>query len=179
MKEPESEEKTDIPEVVSVLKIDANDEWQLLKVEDCLGETKVATGDAVGQAEASGSGEHEAIKFILQTAPSLGELFRNPLLPASVIQQPPLQKPEGSLFEDYQNSDCKDEERQDQANTKEETESNPYLKNSVRTREFLVCENLVPKRKERNGQTVLGPIHVSSGNGQQYVALDAVALTKH
>ncbi|XP_060092567.1 interleukin-31 receptor subunit alpha [Heteronotia binoei] len=172
LKEPQSEENTVIPEVISVLKVDDHDEYQLLKLEDCLGQTKVTTEDALCQHEASGSRE----------APSLGQHFRSQLLPAPLIQQPPLPKPEESSSEDYQNSSCKDEVKQDQdqTNMKEKTEFNPYLKNTVRTREFLVCETLsVVKKKEKKKQPVLPPACVSGGNGQQYVALDAVVLTEH
>lgn len=180
LKEPQSEENTVIPEVISFLKVDENDECQLLKLEDCLGQAKVTTEDAVCQPEASGSGEHEAMKLLLQTTPSPGQHFRNQLLPAPVIRQLPLQKSEERLSEGHQNSNCKDEEKQENTNAKEKTEFNPYLKNTVRTREFLVFENLsVPKKKESKKETVLGPPCVSNGNGQQYVALDAVVLPEH
>ncbi|XP_054842821.1 interleukin-31 receptor subunit alpha [Eublepharis macularius] len=179
LKEPQSEDNTVIPEVISTLKVEDNDECQLLNLEYCLKQSNVTTEDAVSSCEVSCSEEHKAIQFLPQTVPSTGQHFRNQLLPALMIQRQPLQRSEESLLEHCQNSSSKDEETQDQTSMKEKTEFNPYLKNSIHTREFLVCENLsVPKKKDRKKEVVPIPICVSGGNGQQYVALDAVVLNE-
>ncbi|XP_048359622.1 interleukin-31 receptor subunit alpha isoform X2 [Sphaerodactylus townsendi] len=173
LKEPQSEENTVIPEIISILKVGDHDKRQLLDFEDCLGQTKVTEEGAVCLHEASGSGGHEAIKPLLQTPTTLGQQ----LVPAPVSQQPPLQRSEESLSEHCQKSNHSNEEKQDQPNTKEKTEFNPYLRNSVHTREFLVGENLsFSKKTGRKKETVPGAPCRSSDNGQQYVALDAVVL---
>ncbi|XP_077203258.1 interleukin-31 receptor subunit alpha [Paroedura picta] len=177
LKEPQSEENTVIPEVISILKVDENDKGQLLELEDCLGQTEGMTEDPLCPHEASGRGGHEAIQLLLQTVPSLGQPFTSQLLPAPMSPQLALQKSEENFSGDYWNSSCKDEEGRDPTNTKAETEFNPYLRNSVPTREFLVCEN--PSARKEGRETILAPCCVSSGSVQQYVALEEVLLAEH
>lgn len=56
---------------------------------------------------------------------------------------------------------------------------NPYLKNSVKTREFLISENLPEHRKnEPNSQSAVSPPLQNNVAGQSYVTLDMFRLAK-
>ncbi|XP_016846353.1 interleukin-31 receptor subunit alpha [Anolis carolinensis] len=67
-------------------------------------------------------------------------------------------------------------EAQEQSDSKEETKINPYLKNSVFTRKFVVSENLDQNTKAANIQPVSMTSGLPNSNGQQYVALETFQL---
>ncbi|KAK2521141.1 Il31ra [Columba guinea] len=101
------------------------------------------------------------------------------LIPAKAIQ------PRGTLGDDVcesQQTSIKNEENYNEEVLKLEDFSenavfNPYLKNSVKTREFLISENLPEHRKnERNSQSAVSPPLQNNVAGQSYLTLDMFRL---
>ncbi|XP_061473988.1 interleukin-31 receptor subunit alpha [Rhineura floridana] len=142
--------------LVSVLKVDAcgkdHDELQLSNHENCFKQASVNTEYTMDSHGILCSGGHKAITPLVQTA-SLEHDLRSPTIPTLEVAS----------------RDGENKEVQDQSDLKEKTDFNPYLKNSVRRREFLPCVNSDQNTKGTKAQPV-------SVTGQPYVALDTFQL---
>lgn len=142
---PPSEQDTESPDCISILKVDApsendgNDEVQLPDLENDFSQTDVTMRDVVGRHQMLCSTELEDIKPLPQAIPSIGQ-------------------------------------DQGQTNWKESNEFNPYLKNSVHTREFLLCENSNQNTKESKNSTNHLATCMPNDTGQPYVALNTFEL---
>lgn len=101
------------------------------------------------------------------------------LIPAKAIQ--PREMLEDDVCESRHTS-IKNEENYNEEVLKLEDVSenavfNPYLKNSVKTREFLISEDLPEHRKkEPNSQSAVSPPFQNNVTGQSYVTLDMFGL---
>ncbi|XP_066474204.1 interleukin-31 receptor subunit alpha [Tiliqua scincoides] len=142
---PPSEQDTESPDCISILKVDApsendgNDEVQLPDLENDFSQPDVTMRDVVGRHQMLCSTELEDIKPLPQAIPSIGQ-------------------------------------DQGQTNWKESNEFNPYLKNSVHTREFLLCENSNQNTKESKNSTNHLATCMPNDTGQPYVALNTFEL---
>lgn len=129
--------------------------------------------------------EHEVAKCLSPSMPYVitGEDFRSQmhsaLIPAKKIQ--PIEMLEDDLRETQQISDKKEESDNEEVlkleDFSEKTLFNPYLRNSVKTREFLISENLPEHSKnEPKKQPTVLPAFQQNAVGQSYVTLDMVGL---
>uniref|UniRef100_A0A8C3C5P4 Interleukin 31 receptor A n=1 Tax=Cairina moschata TaxID=8855 RepID=A0A8C3C5P4_CAIMO len=129
--------------------------------------------------------EHEVAKCLSPSMPYVitGEDFRSQmhsaLIPAKKIQ--PIEMLEDDLRETQQilvkNEESDNEEVLKLEDFSEKTLFNPYLRNSVKTREFLISENLPEHSKnEPKKQPTVLPAFQQNAVGQSYVTLDMVGL---
>ncbi|XP_042309699.1 interleukin-31 receptor subunit alpha isoform X4 [Sceloporus undulatus] len=126
-------------------------EFEFTNSEDCLNETDDATEVMVGSKDTLWNEEHEAHPPTFYPEHD----FRNPTLPDM----------KGNCYDN--------QEVQDQPYLKE---FNPYLKNSVPTREFILSENLVQNIEGTNTQPVPMTSCLPNSTEQPYVALDTFTL---
>ncbi|XP_062455733.1 interleukin-31 receptor subunit alpha [Rhea pennata] len=123
--------------------------------------------------------EHEAAKHLSSSMPYAisDQDFRSQMLstliPAKKIQ--PIEKLEDDLHESQHTSHQNEENKEDLnlLDLNEKAVFNPYLKNSVNTREFLISENL-PEHSEnelKSQSTAVSPFQ-QSVVGQSYITLD-------
>lgn len=129
--------------------------------------------------------ENEVAKCFLPSMPciitdqDIGIQRHSALIPAKEIQ--PVEMLEDDLHESQQTS-IKNEENDKEDVLKLEDFSekalfNPYLKNSVKTREFLISENLTEcSKKEPKSQSTVLPPFQQNVTGQSYVTLDMFGL---
>ncbi|XP_035409593.1 interleukin-31 receptor subunit alpha isoform X3 [Cygnus atratus] len=129
--------------------------------------------------------EHEVAKCLSPSMPYVitGEDFRSQmhsaLIPAKKIQ--PIEMLEDDLHETQQisvkNEESDNEEALKLEGFSEKTLFNPYLRNSVKTREFLISENLPEHSKnEPKKQPTVLPAFQQNAVGQSYITLDIVGL---
>ncbi|XP_064355901.1 interleukin-31 receptor subunit alpha-like [Dromaius novaehollandiae] len=128
--------------------------------------------------------EHEAAKHLSPSMPYTisDQDFRSQvlsnLIPAKQIQ--PIEMLEDDLHESQHTSHQNEENKEEALNLSDLNEKavfNPYLKNSVNTREFLVSENLPEhsKNEPKSQSTAISPFQ-QNVVGQSYVTLDVVRL---
>lgn len=101
------------------------------------------------------------------------------LIPAKKLQ--PIKMLEDDLSDSQQisikNEENDNEEVLSREDFSEKSLFNPYLRNSVKTREFLVSENLSEHSKnEPKSQATVLPGHRQNVVGQSYITLDMVGL---
>ncbi|XP_025027079.1 interleukin-31 receptor subunit alpha [Python bivittatus] len=146
---------------INILKTDtcSENELPLLNPEDCFKQADVTAKIMVAGQETFCTGEYKALECFLPVS-SLKDDSKNQILPAVTRDS-----------ESYVN-----EEMPHQVNLKERTEFNPYLKNSVCTREFLDCENVEQNTKETETQHVPLACYIPNSTGHPYIATDAVKL---
>ncbi|XP_028942879.1 interleukin-31 receptor subunit alpha [Antrostomus carolinensis] len=186
-----SEAKTIDFEDVSVLEHCLPEESQegslLMNCENCVSECTVinAKGMINGDKKILYNEETEVAKRFSPFMPYIitDQEVRNEmhsaLIPVKEIQ--PIEMLEGDLCESQQTL-MKNEENDTEEVLKLEDFSekalfNPYLKNSVKTREFLISENLPEHSKDepKSQSTVLHPFQ-QNVTGQSYVTLDMFGL---
>uniref|UniRef100_A0A8C3J8W6 Fibronectin type-III domain-containing protein n=1 Tax=Calidris pygmaea TaxID=425635 RepID=A0A8C3J8W6_9CHAR len=102
------------------------------------------------------------------------------LIPAKEIQ--PTEVLEEDLCESQQTSIKNEENDHDEVlkleDFSEKALFNPYLKNSVKTREFLISENLLERNKnESKSQSNVLPPCQQNATGQSYITLDMFGLS--
>ncbi|KAM6328249.1 interleukin-31 receptor subunit alpha isoform 1-T2 [Alca torda] len=114
------------------------------------------------------------------TDQGIGSQMHSALIPAKEIQ--PIEMLEEDLCK-FQKTSIKNEENDNEEVLKLEDFSekalfNPYLKNSVKTREFLISENMPErnKRESKSQSTVLPPFQQNAA-GQSYITLDMFGLS--
>ncbi|PKK24823.1 interleukin 31 receptor A [Columba livia] len=159
----------------------------LMNCENCVSKcTDINTkGMIIGEKKILYEEENEVPKCI---SPSMSYIITDQdirsqmhlaLIPAKAIQ------PRGTLGDDVcesQQTSIKNEENYNEEVLKLEDFSenavfNPYLKNSVKTREFLISENLPEHRKnEPNSQSAVSPPLQNNVAGQSYLTLDMFRL---
>ncbi|XP_014449540.1 interleukin-31 receptor subunit alpha [Alligator mississippiensis] len=130
--------------------------------------------------------EHEVVKSFSPSLPYIvtEQDFRSQMLSAVKPNRKiyPVEKLEEDFskpqFSPVQNSSSKDNENEDGECTdiKEAATFNPYLKNSVNTREFIVPENLPDRNKNESRTQSTAPFQKNTA-GQSYVTLDMFGLT--
>ncbi|XP_068781217.1 interleukin-31 receptor subunit alpha-like isoform X1 [Struthio camelus] len=128
--------------------------------------------------------EHEAAKHLSASMPytMTDQDFRSQvlsaLIPAEKIQ--PIEMLEDYLHEHQDVSNQNEENKEEVLNLSDLSEKavfNPYLKNSVNTREFLISENLAEhsKSEPKSQSTAISPFQ-QNVVGQSYVTLDMFGL---
>ncbi|XP_044302693.1 interleukin-31 receptor subunit alpha isoform X2 [Varanus komodoensis] len=136
-----------------------HDGLQLPNQKNILKQANDPAKDLVGSHEILISGEDKAMQTFLP-AFSLEHDIWNQALQSLKMD-----------FKDFEN-----EEAQDQSNLNGKTSVNPYLKNSVHTREFLVSENSGRSTKGTNTQPGALASCLPNGAEQSYVTLDTFKL---
>ncbi|KAJ6669917.1 hypothetical protein lerEdw1_000466 [Lerista edwardsae] len=168
LREPPFEHDTKLPDVISILEVDAcnenhDDDVHLPILENDFNQVDVTTEGVDRRQQMLCSTELEDIKPLPQAIPSLGQDLNHHTLLALEV------------FKENEN-----EQVQGQTNWKETTEFFPYLKNSVPTREFLCCENSNQTLRESKNSTSQLAACTADDTGQPYVALNTFELfSKH
>uniref|UniRef100_A0A8C8R5K5 Interleukin 31 receptor A n=1 Tax=Pelusios castaneus TaxID=367368 RepID=A0A8C8R5K5_9SAUR len=135
--------------------------------------------------------ENEVVKPLSSSVPYMvaeqdfrSQMLLSALLPSRTLQCQELEiSKEGlceSLHSAIESLSSKENEREEvleRTDFKEENAVNPYLKNSINTREFLISENLPEFNKETKNQLVVLVPFQRNTIGQPYVTLDAFGLT--
>uniref|UniRef100_A0A2D4J986 Fibronectin type-III domain-containing protein n=1 Tax=Micrurus lemniscatus lemniscatus TaxID=129467 RepID=A0A2D4J986_MICLE len=143
---------------INILKMDTcrENELPLLNPENCFKQVNVTAKIMVAGQETFCTGEYRALECLLPVS-SLNYDFKNQTF---------------LTMKSDSESSAKDE-MQYQKNLQEKTEFNSYLKNSVRSREVLDCENVEQNTKEPETQ----PASLACCSaGDPYVAPDTVKL---
>ncbi|XP_025918534.1 interleukin-31 receptor subunit alpha [Apteryx rowi] len=147
--------------------------------------TDINTKDMInGDEKIPYSEEHEAAKHLSPsmpytiTDPDIRSQVLSTLIPAKKIQ--PLEMLEDDLHESQRTSHQNEENKGEVLNLPDLSEKavfNPYLKNSVNTREFLISENLPERSKNepKSQSTAISPFQQNIV-GQSYVTLDMFGL---
>ncbi|XP_074850384.1 interleukin-31 receptor subunit alpha [Carettochelys insculpta] len=130
--------------------------------------------------------EHDVVKPLSLSIPYTvkepdfkSQMLLSALMPTRRIQNQHLEISKEGLCESLQSSieNSKENEKGDvleHTDFNEETKVNPYLKNSVNMREFLISENLQPYNKEAKNQ--IAPLQQNT-RGQPYVTLNMFGHT--
>nr|XP_006139618.1 interleukin-31 receptor subunit alpha [Pelodiscus sinensis]XP_006139619.1 interleukin-31 receptor subunit alpha [Pelodiscus sinensis]XP_006139621.1 interleukin-31 receptor subunit alpha [Pelodiscus sinensis]XP_006139622.1 interleukin-31 receptor subunit alpha [Pelodiscus sinensis]XP_014437250.1 interleukin-31 receptor subunit alpha [Pelodiscus sinensis]XP_025035455.1 interleukin-31 receptor subunit alpha [Pelodiscus sinensis] len=127
---------------------------------------------------------HKVVKPLSLSSPYIvtEQTLLSALMPTRKIQNQQLEISREGLCESQHSSieNSKENERDqvlEPTDFKEETKINPYLKNSVTTREFLISENLPEYNMEAKKQlVVLAPLQQNT-IGQSYVTLNMFGLS--